>query len=165
MPRPAQPSLHPLRGWRVRHEISIVMLAEAAKLSTASISRIERGQQHPRNAAIRRLIEISDSESHRRRIVLPIRSATRRRGKQRRRGVAPRRASFRQQPVNPLTQILPAADAAGYIFGDSHDRVVSSAMVVRGAAGCVDPPAAPRLLCPLEQIGPGQPQPRPSPLA
>jgi predicted transcriptional regulator len=62
MPRPAQPTSHPLRAWRVRHEISIVMLAEAAKLSTASISRIERGQQQPRTAAIRRLIEISGGE-------------------------------------------------------------------------------------------------------
>ena len=56
----ALPSAHPLRWWRLAQKLSVDDLAALPETSAASISRIERGRQHPRPAMMRRLIEIAN---------------------------------------------------------------------------------------------------------
>lgn len=60
-PRPPDPaSVHALREWRIAQGLSCAPLAWLVETSDASISRIERYQQAPRPAMIRRPIELSD---------------------------------------------------------------------------------------------------------
>jgi transcriptional regulator with XRE-family HTH domain len=60
--RPALPSAHPLRVWRLANGLSCAALAAQAGVTEPSISRIERGRQRPSWLLIRRLREISQLE-------------------------------------------------------------------------------------------------------
>jgi transcriptional regulator with XRE-family HTH domain len=53
--RPAFPSAHPLRVWRLAQGLTCTALAAQAGTTEASISRIERGRQQPSSRLIRRL--------------------------------------------------------------------------------------------------------------
>jgi transcriptional regulator with XRE-family HTH domain len=50
-------TIHPLRAYRQAAGISLAVLAAQCATSTATISRIERGEQWPERELIRRLID------------------------------------------------------------------------------------------------------------
>lgn len=51
---------HPLRSWRIQHEIRLIDLAERAGVSTATISRIEGRRTNPTMQLVAKIIAITD---------------------------------------------------------------------------------------------------------
>ena len=51
---------HPLRSWRIQHDIRLIDLAERAGVSTATISRIEGRRANPTMQLVAKIIAITD---------------------------------------------------------------------------------------------------------